>query len=155
MVSGMRRTDRPAEMTDRATPPATRRPNHASGHGGAGLGLDDALDAGCLFVTVALVTVLALGGRSVVRDVAAVVFTVFVPGWAVVSNWPAVGRRSRVAASVVVSLSLLTLVATVTLWLHYWHPVGTAEIEGVATVAALTTALARRSTRARHQGTRA
>jgi uncharacterized membrane protein len=142
-------------MTDRATPPATGRPNHASGRGGADLGLDDALDAGCLFVTVALVTVLALGGRSVVRDVSAVVFTAFVPGWAVVSNWPTVGRRSRVAASVVISLSLLTLVATVTLWLHYWHPVGTAEIEGVVTVAALTTALVRRSTRARHHGTSA
>jgi uncharacterized membrane protein len=52
--------------------------------------------------------------------------------------------RSNVAASVLMSLSILTLLATLTLWAGYWHPLGLLEIECVAVVVALFTALLRR-----------
>jgi hypothetical protein len=49
--------------------------------------------------------------------------------------------RSNVAASVLFSLSILTLLATTTLWAGYWHPLGLLEIECVAVGVALLTAL--------------
>jgi uncharacterized membrane protein len=132
-------------LEDAREMPMIGRRDHIAGGWAQIVTLDDGIDAFCLLVAVALVTIIALGGRSVVRDVVAVLFTVFVPGWAVVSNWPAVARRSRVAVSIVFSLTLLALIATVTLWLHFWHPIAVTEVESVVAAAALVAALARRS----------
>jgi hypothetical protein len=44
----------------------------------------------------------------------------------------------------VLSLALLALVATVTLWARDWHPVGLFEIEAPLTVAALVVGVIRR-----------
>jgi hypothetical protein len=60
--------------------------------------------------------------------------------------------RSNVAASVLFSLSILTLLATVTLWASYWHPLGLLELECVAAGVGLFTALLRRR-RASQAGT--
>ena len=88
----------------------------------------DALDVASLFVIVTLLTLLLLGGSSPLRAVMALAFTVFVPGWAVVSNLR-ITRQVHVALAVVLSLAILGLVATVLLWAHYWHPVGLGEVE--------------------------
>lgn len=105
--------------------------------------LYDVLDAASLCVAAALLTLLLLGSVSVVRDVVTVAFTAFVPGWAVLSNWSILSRR-YLPLGVALSLALLALVATVTLWLHVWHPVDTAEAECCAAIPALSVSLMRR-----------
>lgn len=110
--------------------------------------LDVVFDAACLLVSVALITILGVGGRSAVRDVVAVLFTVFVPGRAIATQWPAMARHAPVATSVILSLTLLALLATVTLWLHFWHPLGLAEVEAVVAAVALAVQLVRSGGRA-------
>jgi hypothetical protein len=48
---------------------------------------------------------------------------------------------------IVFSLALLTLVAMVTLWAHYWHPLGLFQVEAGLSLAALVTGIARRHRR--------
>ena len=50
-------------------------------------------------------------------------FTFFVPGRVIVTNWTRMASWSRVAMPTVLSLSRLTLVATIALWAHAWHPI--------------------------------
>jgi uncharacterized membrane protein len=99
---------------------------------------------GCVAVTVAIAVAVAAGEGGAFRAVVGVVFALYVPGRSIVSNWPTMAARSNVAASVLMSLSILTLLATLTLWAGYWHPLGLLEIECVAVVVALFTALLRR-----------
>jgi hypothetical protein len=74
-------------------------------------------------------------------------FAVYVPGWAVVSNCTQKLRDSRIALAVVVSLALLTAGATVTLWLHAWHPLQLFDAEAGASVALIGFAAIRREGR--------
>jgi uncharacterized membrane protein len=105
---------------------------------------DDMIDMGCIAVAVAVAVAVATGERSAFRAVVGVVFALYIPGRSIVSNWPRMAARSNVAASVLFSLSILTLLATTTLWAGYWHPLGLLEIECVAVGVALFTALLRR-----------
>ncbi|MGA2306255.1 MAG: hypothetical protein ABSH29_19040 [Acidimicrobiales bacterium] len=105
---------------------------------------DYLIDMGCVAVTVAIAVAVAAGEGGAFRAVVGVVFALYVPGRSIVSNWPTMAARSNVAASVLMSLSILTLLATLTLWAGYWHPLGLLEIECVAVVVALFTALLRR-----------
>jgi uncharacterized membrane protein len=105
---------------------------------------DDMIDMGCIAVAVAVAVAVATGERSAFRAVVGVVFALYVPGRSIVSNWPRMAARSNVAASVLFSLSILTLFATLTLWAGYWHPLGLLEVECVAVGIALFTALLRR-----------
>jgi uncharacterized membrane protein len=105
---------------------------------------DDLIDAGCVAIAVAIAVAVATGERSALRAVVGVIFALYVPGRSIVSNWPSVAARSNVAASVLFSIAILTLLATITLWAGYWHPLGLLEIESAAAVAALFAALLRR-----------
>jgi uncharacterized membrane protein len=105
---------------------------------------DDLIDMGCVAVTVAVAVAVAAGERNAFRAVVGVVFALYVPGRSIVSNWPTVAARSNIAASVLFSLSILTLLATLTLWAGYWHPLGLLEIECVPVGVALVTAVVRR-----------
>jgi hypothetical protein len=105
---------------------------------------DNMIDMGCVAIAVAVAVAVATGERSAFRVVVGVVFALYVPGRSVVSNWPRMASRSNVAASVLISLSILTLLATVTLWAGYWHPLGLLEFECGASGVALFTALLRR-----------
>jgi uncharacterized membrane protein len=93
---------------------------------------------------VAVAVAVATNERSAFRAVVGVAFALFVPGRAIVSNWPSLAVRPHVALSILFSLSTLTFVATVTLWLNYWHPLGLLEVESVVAVVALVVGLVRR-----------
>ena len=107
-------------------------------------GRDNLIDVGCVAVTVAIAVAIATNERNAFRVVVGVLFALYVPGRSIVSNWPAMAARSNVAVSVLFSLSVLTLLATATLWAGYWHPLGLLQVECVAAGIALFTALLRR-----------
>ncbi len=108
----------------------------------------DLIDAACLGVTALLAVTVLANERNAVRIVAAIIFTLFVPGRAVISNWPILATRSPIAASILFSLGILTFVATITLWSNLWRPIGLLEVECAVSTVALTTAILRRRTAA-------
>ena len=105
---------------------------------------DDLVDLGCLAVTVAIAVAVATNQQGAFRAVVGVAFAFYVPGRAIVSNWPSMAARSQVAAPVLFSLTVLTLLATLTLWAGYWHPLGLLIVEAVASGIGLFTAILRR-----------
>lgn len=99
--------------------------------------IDNGLDSVCIVVTVALLVLALLRVEGSVRVVLASGFTLFAPGWAIVTNWVVLRRRTRFASSIVLSISLLTLLAIVSVWIHAWHPVGLMECEAVVVIVAV------------------
>jgi hypothetical protein len=95
-------------------------------------------------MTAATAVAVAAAERNAFRTVVVVVFTAYIPGRAIISNWPSMAARSHLAMSVLFSLTILTLAATVTLWLNAWHPLGLLEVECGVTTTALFIALLRR-----------
>jgi uncharacterized membrane protein len=88
---------------------------------------------------------LTLAGRSgVPRLLLALAFVAYVPGRAIVSNWPLIARWSEVVMSMIFSVVGLGLIATVALWVHFWHPVGLFQVEAVLSLAGLVLGAARR-----------
>ena len=108
------------------------------------LGAPDLVDAICLVVTVLTAVTVGVNETNPVRALAAVCFTIFVPGRAIVSNWQSLEERSTSALSVLLSLAALTLAATVTLWIGFWRPLGLLEVECAVSTAALVAAILRR-----------
>jgi hypothetical protein len=104
----------------------------------------DLIDAACLGVTALLAVAVVANERNAIRIVAAIIFTLFVPGRAVISNWPILATRSPIAASILFSLTILTFVATITLWSDLWRPIGLLEVECAVSTAALIAAIMRR-----------
>jgi hypothetical protein len=104
----------------------------------------DLIDVACVVVTVAVAVAVASGQHNAFRAVAGVAFTLFVPGRAIISNWPSMAVRPQVALSILFSLTVLTLLATLTLWAGYWRPLGLLEVECVVFGAALVVGLVRR-----------
>jgi hypothetical protein len=88
-------------------------------------------------IALGLIVLVVADFWSALRLVLALLFTFYVPGRAVVSNWPRVARWSGIGMSVVFSLSILTLLATVTLWIGFWHPLGLFVVEAVISLAGL------------------
>ena len=87
---------------------------------------------------------MAVDFSAALRLLLALLFTFFVPGRAIVSNWPRVARWSAVGMSIVFSLAALGLLATVTLWLGLWHPLALFIVEAVASLAGLIVGIIRR-----------
>lgn len=106
------------------------------------------LDLLAAVVAIGLLTLVAADRHGVPRILLSLVFLCFVPGRAVVSNWPRLAQWSEAAMSLVLSLTVLALTATVTLWAHRWHPLGLFEVEAVASLAALIVGALRRRARA-------
>ena len=104
-------------------------------------------DAVCAIVTGGLLALTLVGWVGLARVMLTFAFAVYVPGWAVVSNCTPKLRGSRTALAVVVSLTLLTAGATVTLWLHAWHPLQLFDTEAGASVALIGFAAIRRERR--------
>jgi hypothetical protein len=109
--------------------------------------LRDALDLAAVVVSVGLVGLVAEHATGAPRILLALAFAFYVPGRAVVANWQRIAYWSDFGMSLVLSLAVLTLVATVTLWAHEWRPVGIFEIEAVVSVVAVSVGMARRHRR--------
>lgn len=99
--------------------------------------IDNLLDAATLMVAAALLALAVLRVQDPVRVVMASAFTLFAPGWAIVTHWDVVRKRTRFAASIVLSLSVLSILAIVSVWIHAWHPIGLMELEASAVIAAV------------------
>jgi hypothetical protein len=109
--------------------------------------LADMLDLLAALIAVSLMTLVLADRYGLPRILVSVGFAAFVPGRAIVSNWPRVGAWSQVTMSFVFSLAFVTLVATVTLWAHAWDPVRTFEAEALLSVVALAVGVLRRGRR--------
>jgi hypothetical protein len=106
--------------------------------------LRDLLDAVAVTVSVGLLGLVIDGAAGPARILLAVAFAFFVPGRAIVTNWQRFAYWSEFGMSMVLSLALLALLATVTLWAHEWHPVTLFEIEAPLSAAALVVGMIRR-----------
>lgn len=109
--------------------------------------LDNALDLSAGLIAVGLLALSYLGESGLVRILLALGFSFFVPGRAIVTNWPRMTSWSKVAMPMVLSLALLTLLATITLWAHVWKPMDVFQAEAWLSLAGLCLGIARRNTR--------
>jgi hypothetical protein len=108
--------------------------------------LDNALDLCAGLIAFGLLALSYLGESGLIRILLALAFAFFVPGRAVVTNWPRMTSWSKVAMPVVLSLALLTLAATITLWAHVWKPMDLFQAEAWLSIAGLCLGVARRNT---------
>lgn len=104
----------------------------------------DALDLLAALIAVALVILASRGWTGPPRVLLALGFAFFVPGRAIVTNWRQTAGWSEVGMSMLFSLTVLTLVATVALWAHFWHPLGLFQVEAWLSLAGLGIGVARR-----------
>jgi hypothetical protein len=104
----------------------------------------EVLDLLAAFTCAALIAAIALDRVGPARIVLALVFTFFVPGRAIVANWPRMARWSEAAMPMVISLAITTLVATVALWVHLWYPLQIFQVEAWLSLAGLVIAIVRR-----------
>ena len=104
----------------------------------------EVLDFLAAIIAALLIVVILLNRVGPGRIVLALAFTFFVPGRAIVANWPRMARWSEVAIPMVLSLAVTALFATVALWAHLWRPLQIFEIEAWLSLAALTVSTVRR-----------
>lgn len=102
------------------------------------------LDLAACCVAVVLLLLVVVDFWAPLRLLLAVAFTFFVPGRAIVSNWPRVAHWSSVGMSVVFSLGALTLLATFALWTGFWHPLTLFMAEASISLAGISIAIVRR-----------
>jgi hypothetical protein len=102
------------------------------------------LDLVACGVAVGLLLLVTVDFSAPLRLLLAAAFTFFVPGRAIVSNWPRVAHWSSVGMSVVFSLGALTLLATFALWTGFWHPLTLFAAEASISVAGISLAIVRR-----------
>jgi hypothetical protein len=107
----------------------------------------DALDLLAALIAVALIVLAYRGWTGPPRVLLALGFAFFVPGRAIVTNWRQAADWSEVAMPVLFSLAVLTLVAMVTLWAHYWHPLGLFQVEACLSLVGLGVGMVRRHRR--------
>jgi hypothetical protein len=102
-----------------------------------------ALDGAALAIVVVLSFLLVLNVQGLGRVLLALAFLLYVPGRAVVTNWPSARAKSELALPVVLSISILAIISVVVLWLGEWHPLALFGIEAVASAAAIVVSLGR------------
>jgi hypothetical protein len=95
-------------------------------------------------IAVLLLMAAFLDVTGPVRLLLTVLFTFFVPGRAIVSNWSRMAGWSDLGMSIALSLGMLTLFASIALWARIWHPLGLFQIEALASLIGLGVAVARR-----------
>jgi hypothetical protein len=117
------------------------------GQPAAGTARADVVDLLACLVAAGLIVLIEQGALTLARAVLAFCFAFFVPGRAIVSNWPEIARWSAWAISMVLSLAVVTLLATTALWAGVWHPLGLFEIEAWLSLAGLAVGIARRHRR--------
>ena len=109
----------------------------------------DMLDVTAIVLSVLLVTLVFVGWSGPPRVLLTVAFAFFVPGRAIVGNWPRMGQWSEAATSMVLSLAVLVLLTTVMLWVHAWHPLGLFQVVAGLSLVGLIIGMARRRRRTR------
>jgi hypothetical protein len=102
------------------------------------------LDLTGALLAVILLVLVRTGQPGPLRVLLTLGFTFFVPGRAIVTNWPRMARWSGVGMSMVISLAVLTLLATTFLWAHLWQPVELFQAEAVLSLAGLAVGVVRR-----------
>lgn len=102
------------------------------------------LDVTGALIAVILLVLVRTGQPGSLRVLLTLGFTFFVPGRAIVTNWPRMARWSGVGMSMVLSLAVLTLLATTFLWAHLWQPVALFQAEAVLSLAGLAVGVVRR-----------
>ncbi|HSR85154.1 MAG TPA: hypothetical protein VLM11_13340 [Streptosporangiaceae bacterium] len=106
--------------------------------------LVDTLDVLAAVVAGGLIAVDLSGGQGTARILLALGFLMYVPGRAVTANWAQAALWSQVGLAMLLSLAILAVVATVTLWAHYWHPIGLMQAEAGLSLLGLAVAVTRR-----------
>ncbi|MGH3301313.1 MAG: hypothetical protein ACRDOK_06395 [Streptosporangiaceae bacterium] len=106
--------------------------------------LADALDLLAALLAIGVMILVASGHSGLPRLLLALGFAFFVPGRAIVTNWPQLARWSEAGAAIVLSLAITTLVATVALWLHQWRPLVLFYAEAALSLSGLTLGILRR-----------
>jgi hypothetical protein len=109
------------------------------------LQVGDVLDVAAALLAGSLLGLIYAGGSGLLRVLLALGFALFVPGRAIVTNWPRMASWSGVAMPMVLSLAVLTLLATGTLWAHFWKPLDLFEVEAWLSLAGLSFAVLHRS----------
>lgn len=104
----------------------------------------EALDVLAAVIAVALLVLVAANASGPLRILLVLAFTFFVPGRAIITNYPRMARWSDLGTSIVVSLGVLAFLATVTLWARFWHPLGLFQVEAVLSLAGLAVGIVRR-----------
>jgi uncharacterized membrane protein len=107
----------------------------------------DVLDVASPVTVVGLLALIYAGRSGVPRILLALAFTFFVPGRAIVSNWPRMARWSEAAAAMAFSLASLGLLATASLWVHAWRPMTILLIEVWISLTGLSVGIVRRHER--------
>jgi uncharacterized membrane protein len=105
------------------------------------------LDVTAIILTVLLVALVFADRYGPPRVLLTLAFAFFVPGRAIVSNWPRMGQWSEAAMSLVLSLAVLVLFTTVMLWIHAWHPLGLFQVVAALSLIGLIIGMARRHRR--------
>lgn len=105
---------------------------------------EQAFDVFAALITIGLIALVYGGFSGSLRIAMTLAFAFFVPGRAIVSNWPRLARWSATAMPMVLSLAVLGLLATVTLWAHVWHPYQLFELEAFVSLAGLAMGIMRR-----------
>jgi hypothetical protein len=113
--------------------------------------LADALDLLSGLMAICLLGLVYAELSGILRTLLALAFTFFVPGRAIVTNWPRMARSSEPGMSIVLSVGVLTLLATITLWAHTWNPLALFQIEAWLSLLGLGAGIARRHM---HRGAR-
>jgi hypothetical protein len=104
----------------------------------------EVLDLLAAIIAALLIVVIYVDRVGLGRIILALGFVFFVPGRAIVANWPRMARWSEVAIPMVLSLAVTGLFATAALWAHLWHPLQIFEIEAWLSLAALVFSILRR-----------
>jgi len=104
----------------------------------------EGLDVLAAAVAVALLAMVQENASGLPRVLLVLGFTFFVPGRAIITNFPRMARWSDLGASMLVSLGVLAFLATVTLWAHFWHPLGLFQAEAVLSLAGLAAGIVQR-----------
>lgn len=104
----------------------------------------EVLDVLAAVIAVALLVLVAADASGPLRILLVLAFTFFVPGRAIITNYPRMARWSDLGTSIVVSLGVLAFLATVTLWAGFWHPLGLFQVEAVLSLAGLAVGIVRR-----------
>jgi hypothetical protein len=122
-------------------------PNRVRTYPTLAIQLSDMLDLLAVILAGGLLTVIEAGRPGVPRVLLALAFLFFVPGRAIVSNWQRLAQWSEAAMPIVISLTVLALAATVTLWAHVWHPLGLFQVEAAASIVGIAVGAVRRHSR--------